>query len=115
MYTEKSLKKLFNKYEKKHKSLTRALIICNDVVVNKFNEEELNEVKEYVAYKIDLLNDIMKLINNFLEGDLRCNIEELAITLDYYKKQFNDLSKEARLSRLQQIYTRKVNEEVIGL
>lgn len=115
MYTKQSLKQILKKVNKSKSSLTRARLACNQTLYTEQNEEELNEVKAYIEYKIDLLNDIMNLINNFLVGNLNCNIDELSTTLDYYKEQFNDLSNEVRLSRLQQIYTRKVNNEVIGL
>lgn len=115
MYTKESLKQMLKKANKTKASLTRAHFACNETVYTEQNKEELNETKAYIEYKIDLLNDIINLINNFLAGNLHCNIDELFETLNYYKDQFNVLSNDERLSRLQQIYTRKIDEEVICL
>ena len=112
MYTNESLKKLLKKCTKLQNSLMRTRAACGEAIYDEQNTEEINDVKAYVEYKIDLLNDISNLIKNFLKGYLNCTIEEMAETLNYYRSQFNALTKDSYLSRLQQIYSRQLNEEI---
>ena len=112
MYTNQDLKNLLKKCNKLHSSLLRTRNACNSAVYNEQNTEEINDVKAYIEYKIDLLNDISNLITNFLKGNLNSSADEMAEELNNYRAQFNALTKDSYLSRLQQIYSRQFNAEI---
>lgn len=111
MYTNETLKKLLKKSTKIKQQLIKAQITCNSVIYTEQNTEELNDVKAYLAYKIDLLNEMISLTSTFLAKKLN-SYEEISTTLNTYTEQFNNLSNNARLKHLQQFYTRKSNNEL---
>ena len=115
MKTNENLKLTLKKSTKLKNSLKRARIACNEVIYTEQNTEELNEVKAFIEYKIDLLDEITTLINKFLKNQWDYKEAEFLKTLDLLKEQFNAVSNNARLFRLQKMYTRKINEELIDL
>jgi len=114
MYTLSELKQMHKKVNKLKKSLFRAYTACSSTVYTEQNTEELNAVKEYIAFKIDLLTGIISILETALkENNGKILVEQIS-ELSEIKQQFNDLSKDEYLSRLQQIYTRKINDQVVG-
>lgn len=115
MYTKDQLKQMNKKANKLKNSLFRAYDACNSTVYTEQNTEELNAVKEYVAFKIDLLTGILSILENALKNKNGKISEEQITELNEIKQQFNKLSKDEYLSRLQQIYSRKVNTEFVSI
>ena len=109
MYTIPQLKQLLKKSVKVKNQLERSYIACNSTVYTEQNEEELNDVKTFISYKIDLVNDIIFLISNFLKNKTTYSYEEFSSIIESYTRQFNSVCKDSRLKRLEQIYTRKIN------
>lgn len=115
MYTKEQLKQMHKKANKLKNSLFRAYTACNSTVYTEQNTEELNSVKEYVAFKIDLLTGIICILETALKDNNGKISAEQISELNELKQQFNTLSKDKYLSRLQQIYTRKVNAEFVSI
>lgn len=115
MYTKQSLKQIHKKTSKLKNSLFRAYDNCNSTLYTEQNTEELNTCKEYIAFKIDLLTGIMCILETALKENNGKISEEQISELNEIKQQFNTLSKDEYLSRLQQIYTRKVNTEFVSI
>ena len=109
MYTIDQLIQMCKKTNQLKNSLFRAYTACNSTVYTEQNTEELNTVKEYIAFKIDLLTGIMCILENALKENNGKISEEEIFELNEIKQQLNDLSKDEYLSRLQQIYTRQIS------
>ena len=114
MYTLPELKQIYKKSIKIKNSIERSIVACNSVVYTEQNTEELNDVKNYLSYKLDLITDILTYIKNFLKNSSKLTLEEISFVIQNYTNQFNDVSKDYRLRRLEQIYTRQINKEVVG-
>lgn len=105
MYTNKTLIKLYKKTTRIKHSLARTNMICNSIKYTEQNTEELNNVKAFIAFKLDVLADIRALIEQFFKSKQEFPTSEFEEQLNELTEYFNKIAKDAYLSHLQQMYS----------
>ena len=111
MYTDKQLKQIYKQATKIKNSLERSMASCSKTIYTEQNTEELNAVKNFISYKLDIINEIIMYVKNALNKFYILSKEDLSSELGLYQKQFNQISSDPYLSRLEKIYTRNLNVE----
>jgi hypothetical protein len=111
MYSKPELKQIFKKTLKMEQRLKRMFVVCNSTHYTEQNTEEVDAVKTFINSKIAKLSQIKTLAENLLQEEnnsAQMKLKELI-------SEFNIISNNAYLNRLQQIYTRRVNEEIMSI
>ena len=110
MYSTNDIKRILKNAVKYKKSLLRVMEMFNNARYTEQNEEELNNLKCFVSYKIDLLNDLIAIIRNGMANKI--DLEELSISIHEIQSLYKEVSSDSYLSRLEQIYTRNIDDEL---
>lgn len=115
MYTLTELKQVYKKSTKIKNSIQRSIVACNSTIYTEQNTEELNSVKSFLSYKLDLITDILAGVRNYLKNQTNQTIDEFSSMLQKQTSLFNEVSKDLHMHRLEQIYSRQINKEIADL
>ena len=115
MFLKEDVKKFQKKVGKAKKELLKVLANCNQVIYTEQNEEDLNDVKAYVSSKIKLLTEMEAYLKDYFQNKLECSFVGFVANVMNYKQSYCELSQDARLNHLQEVYAKKTNCELVSI
>lgn len=113
MLLKQEIKQYQKNVVKTKKKLMSALSLLDRTLYTEQNTEDLNDLRDFIVGKINILSEIENYVSDYLNNKLQCSFIGFVGKLMTLKNRYHEFTQDDRLNYLQTRFLKNNNEQTV--